>query len=72
VQADQVKNELAAGGIVNGFQLGVDVHHSLENVSRSTATIYNFNDSVSGVSMTPQLRAEGDGCLCKVFWRLWL
>ncbi|MCP9902382.1 hypothetical protein KBZ09_17495 [Cyanobium sp. Cruz CV11-17] len=57
-QADRVNNELALGGLVSGFQLGVDLHHTLENVSRSTATSYDFKYSVRGVSQTPKLRAE--------------
>lgn len=57
-QADKVTNELAAGGLVSGFQLGVDLHQALETVSRSTAISYDFSFSVSGVSQTPELQAE--------------
>jgi len=57
-QSDKVKNELALGGLVSGFQLGVDLNQTLENVSHSTATSYDFKYSVRGTSQTPDLRAE--------------
>ena len=56
--AEKVKNELALGGLVSGSPLGVDLHHTLENVRRSNATSYNLKYGLRGASQAPALRDD--------------
>jgi hypothetical protein len=47
-QAERVEIELAAGGLVNGFNLGVELHNTLQQVKHASGTSYNFNYQVRG------------------------
>jgi len=57
-QAERVEQALRAGGLVHGFQLGGDLHRSLEQASRSSATTIDFHYAVWGCSTTPSLRPD--------------
>jgi hypothetical protein len=55
-QSERVEEALKVGGLVNGLQLGVDLHRTLERVSRNSAISLDFRYEVWGCSDTPTLQ----------------
>lgn len=54
-QADKVSNALAAGGLMNGFRLGIELHRTLETVSQQSSIRYDVDYRVRGTAAVPKL-----------------
>jgi hypothetical protein len=57
-QSETVEQPLRLGALVNGVQLGANLHRSLENASRSSTLRYDFRHEVWGCGEIPALTPD--------------
>jgi hypothetical protein len=57
-QAERVEQALQLGGVIDGIQLGADVHSSLETAVRSSGISFEFRYGVWGCSAIPPLQPD--------------
>ena len=57
-QAKRVEHALQVGGLVSGLQLGADLKHTVEDVSRTNSINVDFHYEVWGCSEVPKLHPD--------------